>query len=106
MPYLQSELSVSEKNIPEMAVLQLYKLGIESCKNKNKEKFKAVITALIHALNFEYEEMANSFYDIYQFALRMVADENYEQAQFIFHGLQEAWEKAFTNKYPKLNDLG
>jgi flagellin-specific chaperone FliS len=81
---------------PELTILQLYEQGIESCKKRNKEKVDHVIHALINSLNFEYKGMANSFYDIYQFTLKMVREGHYDQVLFVLEGLHDAWKKAFV----------
>lgn len=79
---------------PERVILQLYDMGIEGCENRDKVKTIQIISQLMKALNFEYEEIARSFYDLYQYALQMVQNGNFEQALTMLNELRDVWEKS------------
>lgn len=80
---------------PERTVLRLYELGIEACRKRDKEQVSRVLVSLINMLDFKYADMANAFFDVYNFALEVLESENYEQVQSLFEGLHEAWNEAF-----------
>ena len=80
-------------NCPELLILNLYDLGIQFCATRQKEKVRKVLVELINALNFDYADLAASFYNLYQFALNQVEAENYDEALEIFQGLRSAWEQ-------------
>jgi len=96
----QAELS------PERVILRLYDMGIESCLERNKENVMKVLKELIAALNFEYKEMSSSFYDLYQFATRLVENDQLNEVLPIFQGLRSSWEKLVTAResVPTLRD--
>jgi flagellar protein FliS len=78
---------------PELLILNLYDLGIQFCADRQKDKVRKVLVELINALNFDYADMAASFYNLYHFALNQIEAENYEEALEIFQGLRSAWEQ-------------
>jgi flagellin-specific chaperone FliS len=78
---------------PELLILNLYDLGIQFCAERQKEQARKVLAELINALNFDYADMAASFYNLYHFALNQIEAENYEEALEIFQGLRSAWEQ-------------
>lgn len=81
---------------PEEVILGMYDIGLEACARRDKYKTKKVLTELVNALNFEYSEIAASFYNVYQFALKQAELENYDEVIEILHGLRTAWEKVVS----------
>jgi len=79
---------------PDRVILHLYDLGIDGCHNKDKMKTIQILSELIKSLNFDYEDIAGSFYDLYQYTLQMVQHDNYEQALQILVELRDVWEKS------------
>jgi flagellar protein FliS len=92
---MTEEMKVAESSAvsPERLILRLYDIGIESCLASNKDKVKRVLNELIAALDFEYRELSSSFYDLYQFALRLVDNDKLNEVLPIFQGLRSSWEK-------------
>jgi flagellin-specific chaperone FliS len=81
------------ENCPELLILNLYDLGIQFCATRQKENVRKVLVELINALNFDYADLAASFYNLYQFALNQVEADNFDEALEIFQGLRSAWEQ-------------
>jgi flagellar protein FliS len=78
---------------PEQVILEMYDIGLAACARQDKYKTRKVLTELVNALNFEYSEIAASFYNVYQFALHQAELENYDEVIEILYGLRTAWEK-------------
>ncbi len=78
---------------PEMLILKLYDLGLQKCHDKDGIGVQKVLKELIGSLNFEYKDMAGSFYELYDYAMRSAATENFDEAANILEGLRSAWEK-------------
>ena len=78
---------------PEMLVLKLYDLGIRKCLEKDRAGVQKVLKELIGSLNFEYKDMAGSFYELYDYAMRSADAESFDEAANILEGLRSAWEK-------------
>ena len=78
---------------PEMLILKLYDLGIQKCFQKDRSGVQKVLKELIGSLNFEYKDMAGSFYELYDYAMRSADAENFDEAANILEGLRSAWEK-------------
>jgi flagellin-specific chaperone FliS len=99
---MQAGLSSAERSFnngeglndcPELLILNLYDLGIQFCAARQKEEARKVLVELINSLNFDYADLATSFYNLYQFALNQIEADNFDEALEIFQGLRSAWEQ-------------
>ncbi len=88
-----AKIALSQETNAEEVVLQLYDLGVQSCKNGDKETASRVLRELISALDFSYPELANSFYQLYVFVLKMVAEDKFESALEILNEMRDIWDK-------------
>lgn len=99
---MQADVQVKEAVIdnerPEVVVLKLYDLGIESCIKEDKEQVKKVLKTLTDSLNFDYTEIATSFYDLYQYALNVLDEDNFDDVLFIMKDLRSSWENVVNAK--------
>ena len=77
----------------EQVILRLYDLGIQLCRERKKDDIKKVVNALINALNFEYNEIATSFFNLYKSILKMLEDDQFDQVQDLLRDLRATWEK-------------
>ncbi|MFQ5676388.1 MAG: flagellar protein FliS [bacterium] len=78
---------------PESVILKLYDAGIEQCEQQNKVGVKQALEHLIDSLNFEYSEMAGSFFNLYDYAIRAADLGDFDEALFILKGLRSTWEE-------------
>lgn len=83
---------------PERVILKLYDAGIEQCEQRDKVGLKETLEQLIDSLNFEYSEMAGSFLDLYDYAIRAADDGEFDEALFILKGLRSTWEEYVVAK--------
>jgi len=90
---------------PEEVILRLYDLGIRKCLEKDGSGVQKVLKELIESLNFEYKDMAGSFYELYDYAMRSAQAENFDEAVNILQGLRSAWEKLVAKDGIPVPDL-
>jgi len=85
---------LSERTTPaEQVVMQLYELGVRSCELRDKEKTIRVVKELIAALDFNYPEVANTFYQLYLFVLKMLEEEDYGSALGVLTEIRDTWDQ-------------
>ena len=93
-PYLLQQVNSAG---PEKLISLLYDLGSKSCRAKDRQKAGKVLVELIAALNFEYDEIATGFFDLYRYALDEVNKDEFENALVVFEGLNDVWKSAVMN---------
>ena len=94
----QETQAIMDSDRPEVVVLKLYDIGIESCIKRDKIQVEKVLRTLTNSLNFEYTEIANSFYELYQYALKVLKEENFDDILLIMKDLRAAWENVVNAK--------
>jgi len=80
----------------QQMLLQLYDFAVAGCVARDARKATAAIVELIAALNFDYEEIATGLYRLYDYTLREVRAQRFEEARKILGGLRDAWQQAFA----------
>jgi len=88
-----ADLAVSQ---PEKIILDLYDLGISACDEKNEAKLNKALHTLIDALNFDYAELATSFFNLYNYALTILTEQRFEEVGNILKELRQTWEQVFA----------
>ena len=88
-PYLVQQVKSAA---PEKLILMLYALGMKSCQSQDSQKAVKVLTELIASLNFEYNDVAGSLFELYRYALDEVHKRNYDNAYVVFEGMHDMWE--------------
>ncbi|RMF61116.1 MAG: flagellar protein FliS [Calditrichaeota bacterium] len=81
---------------PEELILKLYDLGILSIRRNDFEKANLVLTELISALNFEYQEEALGLFKLYRYCQDCLYKGNTKEPIHILSELRETWAKAFN----------
>ena len=81
---------------PRQVLLQLYDLAIAGCVARDMRRASAALVELIAALDFNYEEIAQGLYRLYEYALRQVKAERYEASLGVLRELRDTWEQAFA----------
>ena len=87
-PYLVQQVKTAS---PEKLILMLYEIGMKSCKAQDNRKAVSVLTELIAALNFDHNDIAMSFFELYRFALDEVHNHHYDNAYMVFEGMHDMW---------------
>lgn len=83
---------------PEELVLKLYDLGIEGCEQKDPEKVLRVLNELVASLDFNYCETANTFNNVYKYAIHILGNGDFSEIQNILNELRSAWDSFVTAK--------
>ena len=79
---------------PVQLVTKVYDIAIVSCKKKDNIKATKAVVELISALRFEYKEVSVNLFQLYQYCLDNIREENYEEAIIVLTGLRESWVEA------------
>ena len=78
---------------PQELVLAAYDLGHKGCGQQDRALVRDVLTELIAALDFD-QPVAGNFLVLYDYALREVRENRFEQPERILSGLRDAWKRA------------
>jgi len=94
--YKKQEIGMSS---PEKCVLHLYDAAIKGCALKQSEQAGNVLAMLIDTLNFSAGgDVANALFSLYEYCLRMVHQQQFENPQKILKDLRETWHRAITEQ--------
>lgn len=87
-PYLvQKVMSAS----PEQLIAYIYDAGIAACIQKDRDKALRAIQILIHSLNFDHEDAAIAFYNVYRYMNYSVSSGKFTEAKRYFETLKSTW---------------
>ncbi|MBI5837350.1 MAG: flagellar protein FliS [Candidatus Eisenbacteria bacterium] len=78
---------------PQELVLAAYDLGLKGCRKQDRSLVRDVLTELIAALDFN-QPVAGNFLVLYDYALREVRENRFEQPERILSCLRDAWKQA------------
>jgi flagellar protein FliS len=86
--YLEQEIMTLN---PVQLLIKAYDAGIAACNCKDEAKVCAVLAELIDSLNFDYAEIANSLFRLYEYCIRQIKQGNFESTIKILRELRETW---------------
>jgi flagellar protein FliS len=89
--YLEQEIMTLN---PLQLLIKAYDAGITACNRKDEHKASTVLTELIDSLNFDYAEIANSLFRLYEYCMREVKRGNFDVTLKILKELRETWVQA------------
>lgn len=92
--YLEQEIMTLN---PLQLLIKAYDAGITACNRKDEDKASAVLTELIDSLNFDYAEIANALFRLYEYCMREVKRGNFDVTLKILKELRETWVQAQDN---------
>ncbi len=78
---------------PQELVLAAFDLGLKGCRTHDRALVRDVLTELIAALDFD-QPVAGNFLVLYDYALREVRENRFEQPERILSCLRDAWKQA------------
>lgn len=90
-PYLVQKIMSAS---PDQLISYIYDAGIAACKRKEREKASKAVLALMKSLNFDYKEIATTFYNVYRYLNRLISKGKFEEAKDVFVDLKQTWSKA------------
>jgi flagellin-specific chaperone FliS len=79
---------------PLHLVVMAYDLAIRSCEQKDFEKAVKTIGVLRDALNFDYPDVSNGLFRLYQWCLECIRKGDYHSALATLRELRSAWRTA------------
>jgi len=79
---------------PVQLLVKVYDIAIEACHRRDRKRASKAIVELISALNFDYGEIANRFFHIYEYCMRQVKAGNFEEAGQLLQELRDGWVEA------------
>ena len=92
-PYLvQKFMSAS----PEELIAYIYDYGVTACAQKDPVKARMAVNNLIQALNFDYKEVATTFFSVYRYLKHLINQRRFDEAKAILSDLKNTWSKAFN----------
>ena len=79
---------------PLHLVVMAYDMAIRACEQKDFEKAAKTITALRDALDFDYPEVSEGLFRLYQWCLDCIRKGDYAPALSTLRELRQAWRTA------------
>jgi flagellin-specific chaperone FliS len=86
---------------PVQLLVKVYDIAIEACHRQDRKRASKAIVELISALNFEYGEIANRFFHIYEYCMRQVKAGNFDEARQLLQELRDGWVEASRMNAPE-----
>ncbi len=81
---------------PVQLLIKVYDIAILECKKENAARASKALVELISALKFdpEYQHISVGLFQLYQYALDKIKENDFDEAVKILNGLRDAWVKA------------
>ncbi|MEJ2635654.1 MAG: flagellar protein FliS [Calditrichia bacterium] len=101
-PYMKNKvISTYQQNEilnlnPTELILRLYDLALVSIKKNDISKANKVITELISALNFDYQEISLGLFRLYRYCQDCLYKNKFDESIQILEELRNTWAKAFN----------
>ena len=92
--YLEQEIMTLN---PLQLLIKAYDAGIAACNRKDEPKASTVLSELIDSLNFDFAELSNSLFRLYEYCMREVKRGNFDVTLKILKELRETWVQAQDN---------
>ena len=85
---------------PIRLVIMAYNFAITACDQKDFARSTKAITVLRDALNFDYPEVSEGLFRLYQWCLDCIREGNYASAAHTLVELRDAWAIGEKNMQP------
>lgn len=95
-PYLRQQIQTAS---PEKCIQILYDIGIKSCQTEDRNMAANAVIELMNALNFDYENVAMSYYRLYRYALDQIHRNNFKDATLVLREMREMWQSVVMKKH-------
>lgn len=90
-PYLVQKIMSAR---PEQLISYIYDAAISACGKKDRVKANRAVQELINALNFDYKEMAVTFFNVYRYINNLISKGKFEEAREMLLEIKQTWSKA------------
>ena len=92
--YLEQEILTLN---PVQLLIKAYDAGITACNRRDESKASTVLVELIDSLNFDYAEIANSLFRLYDYCMREIKRGNFDVTLKVLKELRETWLQVQEN---------
>ena len=92
--YLEQEIMTLN---PVQLLIKAYDAGITACNRRDESKASTVLVELIDSLNFDYAEIANSLFRLYDYCMREIKRGNFDVTLKVLKELRETWLQVQEN---------
>lgn len=82
---------------PNELISYIYDVAIAGCGNNDSIKAGNAVRELMKSLNFEYKEIALTFYNVYRYINHNIIKGNFSHAREILVDLKSTWDKAMKS---------
>ncbi|MDN3513510.1 MAG: flagellar protein FliS [Candidatus Brocadia sp.] len=96
--YLEQEIMTLN---PVQLLIKAYDAGIAACNRKDEAKTSTVLVELIDSLNFDYAEISNSLFRLYEYCMREVKRGNFDTTLKILKELRDTWIQVQDSVQPE-----
>ena len=86
---------------PTKLVVKMYDLITQNCYLENGKKVNALLSELIHYLNFDYDLSAQLF-EIYRFCQQLAKESKFDEIVEILITLRQTWEEVAEIEIKKI----
>ena len=90
-PYLTQKIMSAS---PEQLISYLYDAAIAACGRDDLQKSSRAVRELISALNFEYKDIAVTFFQVYRYINNLISQRRFEEARQMLTDLKSSWATA------------
>ena len=90
-PYLLQKINSAN---PDQLIAYIYDAAVSACLRKDREKARQAVFILMDALNFDYKEIATTFYNVYRHLNRLISRGKFDEAKVILLDLRKTWANA------------
>ena len=92
--YLEQEIMTLN---PVQLLIKAYDAEITACNRRDESKASTVLVELIDSLNFDYAEIANSLFRLYDYCMREIKRGNFDVTLKVLKELRETWLQVQEN---------
>lgn len=82
---------------PNELISYIFDVAIAGCGKNDSIKAGKAVRELMKSLNFEYKEMALTFYNVYRYINHNIINGNFSHAREILVDIKTTWDKAMKS---------
>ena len=82
---------------PNELISYIYDVAIAGCGNNDSLKAGKAVRELIKSLNFDYKEIALTFYNVYRFINNSIIKGDFATAREMLIDIKSTWDKAMKS---------
>lgn len=88
---------------PAQLLLMTYDFTIQGCKKHDLDQAKRGLIELIESINFEGGQIAGQLYNLYEYVMRLIKANQFDEALKIMEPLRQTWAQALSGQQQSAN---